>query len=353
VRNALDMRELQRENRLLTERMLAEELHKPEAFKDLITVSHKMLNLFKYIEAVAMSSQALLVTGETGVGKELVAHAVHQASGRKGEFVAVNIAGLDDNMFSDTLFGHVRGAFTGADAVREGLVQKAADGTLFLDEIGDVCPGSQVKLLRLLQEREYFALGADAPRRSTARVVTATCQTLNQLDQKAGFRKDLLYRLRAHHVQILPLRERKEDLPVLLDHFLEKAARDLDKPKPAYSPELLTLLATYHFPGNIRELESMVYDAISNHATRILSTKHFRQRMGGLDSQATGFSASGEPEALERISFRDPLPTLQQAEDLLVREALTRSQGNQTIAARLLGISRQALNQRLKRKEIL
>jgi len=154
----------------------------------------------------------VLITGETGVGKELVAKALYRLSGRKGEFVPVNVAGLDDNVFADTLFGHRKGAFTGADQARSGLVEQATGGTLFLDEIGDLSAASQVKLLRLLQDGEYFPLGSDVAKRSDARVVVATNQDLQHLQDPGRFRKDLYYRLCAHHVHIPPLRERCEDL---------------------------------------------------------------------------------------------------------------------------------------------
>jgi DNA-binding NtrC family response regulator len=156
VSRALDFRELKRENLALKQRILKEDLENPEAFKEIITKDKKMFSIFQYIESIAGSSQPVLIQGETGVGKELIARAVHRLSRPQGSFVAVNVAGLDDNVFSDTLFGHVKGAFTGAERDRSGLIEKASSGTLFLDEIGDLSSSSQVKLLRLLQEREYF-----------------------------------------------------------------------------------------------------------------------------------------------------------------------------------------------------
>jgi transcriptional regulator of acetoin/glycerol metabolism len=167
-----------------------------------------MLAIFRYLEAIAASPAPVLVSGESGTGKELIAAALHRLSGRSGELVAVNVAGLDDQMFSDTLFGHVRGSFTGAERSREGLIASAADGTLFLDEIGDLTTASQVKLLRLLQDGSYYPLGADSPKRSRARVVVATNVDVLEGVAKGSFRKDLYYRLRTHHVQLPPLRAR-------------------------------------------------------------------------------------------------------------------------------------------------
>ncbi len=157
--------------------------------------------LFRYVEAIARSPQPVLITGETGTGKELLARAVHRLAAPRGDFVAVNVAGLDDQVFADTLFGHTRGAFTGADRPREGLITRAEEGTLFLDEIGDLAAVSQVKLLRLLQEGTYYPLGADRPRQSRARVVVATNRDVVQDVHAGTFRQDLYYRLRAHHVQ--------------------------------------------------------------------------------------------------------------------------------------------------------
>ena len=196
-----------------------------------------MMGLFRYAEAIAPTSLPVLITGETGVGKELVARAIHSVS-RSGGFVPVNVAGLDDTLFADTLFGHVKGAYTGAETAREGMVAKAEEGTLFLDEIGDLAPESQIKLLRLLQEREYYPLGTDRPRPTTARFVFATNLDVSEATNEGRFRKDLLYRLRSHHIRIPPLRGRSRDLPALVDHFLDKASKrwgNLAPPSPGSS----------------------------------------------------------------------------------------------------------------------
>ena len=235
---------------------------------------------FKYIDAIARNDLPVLITGETGVGKELIAAAIHKLSGREGEFVSVNIAGLDDHLFSDTLFGHRKGAFTGADIPRKGLIERAANGTLFLDEIGDLHVESQVKLLRLLQESSYYALGDDFARLSNARLVFATNRENEFLSNPETFRADLYYRLQPHHIHLPPLRERLADIPMLFVHFLESAAARLEKQTPTPPPELITLLGTYHFPGNIRELEGLIRDAVSQHKSGVLSTASFRQEIG-------------------------------------------------------------------------
>jgi len=344
VRRALELRDLRLENERLRSCVIEDRLAHPEAFAHIVTANAAMQRLFRYIDAVAVSSHPVLVTGETVVGKELIAQAVHYASGRLVAFVPVNIARLEDSLFSYALFGHQRGAFTGADESRAGLVEKADGGTLFLDEIGDLSAGSQVKILRLIQEREYFPLGASAPKRTDARIVVATHQDLDQLQNEGRLRPDLYYRLQTHHVHVPPLRERLDDLPFLLDHFLEKAALALHKDKPTAPKELLDLLAVYSFPGNVRELESMVVDAVSNHHAGILSLSTFRQRIHPHTTPRTS-----PPKALMQSipSCRD-FPSLREATEFLIGEAMRLARGNQSIAAQLLGISRPALNRRLR-----
>jgi DNA-binding NtrC family response regulator len=349
VQRAIQLCELRRENNLLKDRVLSDRLNHPESFSEIVTCSSAMHSVFRYIEAVSTSPQPVVITGETGVGKEMIAKAVHRLSGRPGEYVSVNIAGLDDNMFADTLFGHKKGAFTGADTPRRGLLEQASGGTLFLDEIGDMGIEAQVKLLRLLQEGEFFPLGSDIPKRSDARIVAATNQDLSDLRASGRFRKDLYYRLCSHHVHVPPLRERREDLPLLIEHFLDKTASALDKKSPTPPDELEVLLASYHFPGNVRELEAMTWDAVSYHKSGKLSLDVFRKHIGqslpGNDPKATASDIRAQP----LLRFTDPLPTLKQAEQLLIDEAMQRSEGNQAVAAMHLGITRQALNRRLRK----
>ena len=351
VKRGIELRELHRENQLLKARILSDRLSRPEAFADIVTLSPAMRSIFQYAEAVAPSPRPVLVTGETGVGKELVARALHVLSGRKGAFVPVNVAGLDDHVFADTLFGHKKGAFTGAMEGRPGLLEQAASGTLFLDEIGDLSAVSQVKLLRLLQDGEYLPLGSDVARRSDARILVATNQDLEAARNSGRFRKDLYYRLCGHHIHIPPLRDRPEDLAVLLDHFLGKAAESLGRKKPTPPDELTKLLAVYHFPGNVRELESMVYNAVSLHGSGKLSMEAFKAEIFKKQPDLAGAVEPKPDEAASQLVFPEQLPTLRQIEQLLVDEALRRSGGNQSIAASMLGITRQALNKRLHKAE--
>jgi transcriptional regulator with PAS, ATPase and Fis domain len=335
----------------LKQHLLTDRLENEENFSSIVTSSRKMRAVFHYIEAVSRSQKPVIITGETGVGKELIAKSIHLSSGLKGEFVAVNVAGLDDNIFSDTLFGHKKGAFTGADKERDGLIAHAAGGTLLLDEIGDLNEPSQVKLLRLLEEKMYYPIGSDIPAKSSARIIASTNRDLLKMIPEGRFRKDLYYRLYAHHIHIPPLRERTEDIPLLLDRFFDEAARSLKKKKPVPPRELITLLSNYHFPGNIRELQAIVYDAIAQHRSGTLSMKNFKKLIEGenLDSPDSPLPSQQSEDLTFSLSGR--FPTLKEAEDYLTAEALKRSNGNQGIAASLLGITRYTLNKRLIRKK--
>jgi DNA-binding NtrC family response regulator len=351
VRRIIQVQELKRENLTLKNRILADRLEQPRAFSDIVTGNDKMISIFKYMEAVASSEDPVLITGETGTGKELFACAFHKLSSRKGKFVSVNVAGLDDNMFSDTLFGHKKGAFTDAHQARKGLVEQAVEGTLFLDEIGELSPASQVKLLRLLQEKEYYPLGSDMPHYARVRALFSTNRDLRELAKSGQFRKDLFYRIHTHHIHIPPLRERPDDLPLLIDHFLNEACAVMNKPKPRLPQEILTLLANYNFPGNVRELRAIIVDAVSTTRTNVLSLTAFKK----LASLSHPLAKTKPPESLKvslDFSSFSKLPTLGQIEESLISEALKRSSGNISKSAQMLGITRQTLSKRLKKNQV-
>ncbi|MBI5740118.1 MAG: sigma-54-dependent Fis family transcriptional regulator [Nitrospirae bacterium] len=332
----------------LRHHLLTDKLEYEQAFSSILTQSKKMRAVFHYIETISRSREPVLVTGETGAGKELVSKAIHDISEMSGAFVAVNAAGLDDTIFSDTLFGHKKGAYTGADKDRDGLIVRASGGTLFLDEFADLNIMSQIKLLRLIEDGTYYPLGSDLPEKSDARIIAATNRDINKLVSEGKFREDLYYRLSVIQVQIPPLRERFEDLYVLADHFLEMSARSLKKKKPTPPNELISLLSSYHYPGNIRELKAIIFDAVAKHSSGVLSlgcVKEYFIRQGKYMQPVISIPNSGKT-AMPDISGR--FPTLKEAEDFIVTEALKRSNGNQGIAASLLGITRQALNSRLK-----
>jgi DNA-binding NtrC family response regulator len=344
LEHALMIGRLLDDNKALRESLLSNDGKTAGFFEPVITRDRKMSDIFRYIAAIAKSDKPILITGESGTGKELFAAAVHAASGRSGELVTVNIAGLDDAMFSDTLFGHKRGAFTGADSDRPGLIERASGGTLFLDEIGELPQQSQVKLLRLIEQRKYYPLGADLTRSSDALIVAATNRDLEAACLSSTFRQDLYYRLETHRIRLPPLRERLGDLPVLVESFTAKAAEKFSKAVPAIPPELYELLGTYEFPGNVRELESMVFDAVGRADGRSLSLDSFKAKVFRQSGKSSIHTVSG----LNPFTSLASLPTLAEAENGLINEALSRSGGNQGVAAGLLGLSRTALNRRLR-----
>lgn len=348
ARRALEIRELQAENKLLKEGMLSGVLQSPEAFSGIVTKNRTMLSIFQYVESIAQSHQPVLVTGETGVGKELIVKAIHSLSRVGRPLISINVAGIEDNVFSDTLFGHMKGAFTGAGERRQGLVEKASTGTLYLDEIGDLNLESQVKLLRLLQEREYFPLGSDVAKIADTRVIATTNRDLEKLLESGRFRKDLYYRLSTHHVHIPPLRERREDVPLLLNHFLDEAARSLCKDRPSCPEEIITLLAQYNFPGNVRELQAMVHDAVSSNNTGKLSTEAFKGRALRRSKNVAEDLSHMESENSQWPGGTSALPTIEEATKHLMNEALRRFNNNQSMTAQALGISRQRLARHLK-----
>jgi DNA-binding NtrC family response regulator len=342
LNNALRIAELSQQNQQLQGYLLGTPLADPDLFSSIITASERMQTIFKLIETISPSRFPVLITGETGVGKELIASAVHRASGVPGSFVPVNVAGLDAQMLDDTLFGHRKGAFTGASDAREGLIARAQGGTLVLDEIGDLAHESQVKLLRLLQEHQYYRIGSDVLQKSTARIIVASNRDFNALIAENRFRADLYHRLSCHKLHIPPLRERPEDIPLLVRHFAGIAARSVGRPVPDFSGELRLLLHNYPFPGNVRELINLVSSAVIANQSGILTPQDFpgltmaSPVVGG----ATGGSASGQ----FRLHVLFPtFPTMDQVERLMLQEALKVTGGMKQAAAELLGISRQTL----------
>jgi DNA-binding NtrC family response regulator len=359
VWNGLSIVELKSEMETFRARVLGGRLYQPEIFEEIVTCDERMVSIFRYIEAIGKSRHPVLITGATGTGKELFARAVHRASGRSGPFVAINVGGLDDSVFADSLFGHRRGAYTGADSLRSGFIKEAAGGTLFLDEIGDLEPRSQIKLLRLLQEGEYYPLGADVPLRSDARIVAATTHDLAEDSRSGAYRKDLFYRLQTHPIAIPTLMERKGDIPLLVDHFIRKSAAALKMPDPTLPQGLLDALMAYDYPGNVRELESLIHDAAAGAAVGDLIRRLVPSSPPPFGAAPLGPDLELAPEAPPPTSRRakteeaitlagDRFPSLREAEEALFRMAIERASGNLSAAATLLGISRQTLYKRMK-----
>jgi len=351
VKRAMELCGLKDQVSRLREGLFSDRIEHMEAFSSIVTASPKMRAVFKYCEAVAVSNQPVIITGETGTGKELIAKAIHTLSGLRGKFVAVNAAGLDDNMFSDALFGHKKGAYTGAEQPRAGLIAQAASGTLFLDEIGDLREISQIKLLRLLQEQEYYQVGSDIPLVSDARIIVATNRNLKELTASGSFRNDLYFRLCTHQIHLPPLRNRQEDIRVLLEYFLADSAQTLNKKIPSYPPELLLLLSQYDFPGNVREMKSIVFDAVARHKSGILSMECFKSFIGSAPSEFSSDPALAQAVVENQRLALKRFPTLREIEEFMIAEAMKIADNNQGIAASMLGFTRQTLNKRLRKSK--
>jgi DNA-binding NtrC family response regulator len=344
ILQAVRVAELEFQSRQVSRGILNQKLTIPEAFSDIVTASQDMCNIFCYIEATAASRHPVLITGESGVGKELIARSIHAVSETGCDFVSVNMASLDDSMLEDTLFGHARGAFTNAQQARGGLAEQAAGGILFMDEIGELSSSSQAKLLRFLQEGEYYPLGSDKPKRLQARIVLATNQDLVARQKDGSFRSDLYYRLKTHHIHVPPLRERKEDIALLTRHFAEQAAKEYGRIPPQISGELMLMLTRYDFPGNVRELQAMITHAVSA-GRKSLNRDDFGALFAFSAEEQRGLA--DENVLLNLFLEMENIPSFSDMKKIMTTAALSKTDGNQTAAARLLGISQPAMSKRM------
>jgi DNA-binding NtrC family response regulator len=344
VKNAIEHRAMQDQVHTLEQNMMRNaDLNNPHHFSSIITTSERMDAIFRYIESVAPSPMPVLILGESGTGKELIAEAIHNSSGREGKFVTVNSAGIEGTLFADNLFGHKKGAYSGADTARAGLIEQAAGGTLFLDEIGDIDLHTQISLLRLLQQKEYYPLGSDIPKTSDARIIAATNADLSEKVVNETFRKDFYYRIKTHLVELPPLCERREDIPALIDNFVNTAAETLSKNVTAVPEEIYSLLSAYNFPGNIRELQSIIYDAVSCHTSGDLSSTTIQQYLRKYNSEKAPTIEYKDTEGFV-ISFKDRFPRLKEIEETCARKAFEKAGRNQNNAAILLGISQATMS---------
>ncbi|WP_028108244.1 sigma-54-dependent transcriptional regulator [Ferrimonas futtsuensis] len=342
VRRALEVVGLERSYQQIKESFLSRELAQPEAFNHILTCEPAMLDRLRYLEALAISPEPILITGESGCGKDLFAQALHRLIGTETPFVRVNLAGLSLQGFEATLFGQVRGAVEEDEPARAGLVHSAQEGLLYLDEIGDLPLEAQAKLLDLLQYRQYYPIGSDRPFPVRCRVVTSTQHDLLELKKAGRFRNDLLYRLRAHRINLPPLRERPLDLPLLLNHFIEQASEQMQRPAPLLPADLAARLAGYPFPGNLQELKGMVFDAVSRSDDTHLNIAPFVEAMQ---------EHQGDTAPAQLLRFPEQLPSLAEVNRAIIEEAMSRTANNQTAAAKMLGISQSALSRRLAKGE--
>jgi len=345
VRTHLEALRLKQENVLLKRA-----LNTTHEFCNIIGRSDAMLELFKMIETIAKTNSTVLITGESGTGKDLVARAVHYNSLRRDHpFVALNCGGLPETLLESELFGHMRGAFTGADTNKKGLVEVAERGTIFLDEIGEMNQAMQVKLLRVLQDRRFRRLGGTEEVQADIRVIAATNQDLEKMVAEGRFREDLYYRINVIQVHLPPLRDRREDVPLLAEHFLAKYAQGVEKPVRAISHEALELLAAYGWPGNVRELENVIERAVALEQTPVVLPESLPAQVragGGSSVRAVGGSAG---TAAGATTPSGGLPDLKEGFDLealgeefyrhYIALALERAGGVQSKAAEMLGMS--------------
>jgi DNA-binding NtrC family response regulator len=310
-------------------------------FRNIVARSSKMQEVLATVDRIALTSSTVLLGGESGVGKDMIARAIHQHSRRaSGPFVKINCTAIPENLLESELFGYEKGAFTGAVNSKPGKFELADKGTIFLDEIGDVPGSTQVKLLRVLQDREFERLGGTRTIKVDVRVIAATNQDLRAALEQGSFREDLYYRLNVVPINIPPLRERKEDIPYLVDAFIERFARESGKHLTGITPAAMKLLMDFHWPGNVRELENIIERAVALSAGTEIDTADIR-----LDLSPGGAA----PAASATAPFPPPGITLEQFEDEIIREALRRAEGNKSQAARLLGLSRNALRYRLSK----
>ncbi|UFS71931.1 sigma-54 dependent transcriptional regulator [Geomonas sp. RF6] len=350
INSALRITELSAQNRLLQNYLMGEPVVCPGTFSEILSRSEKMQAIFKLIETIAPSRYPVIITGETGVGKELIARAVHKASGLTGSFVPLNVAGLSAHMFEDTLFGHNKGAFTGANERRDGLVKKAQGGTLFLDEIGDLSLESQIKLLRLLQENEYYRLGSDVLLKNEARIIVASNGDFSKMMEQGSFREDLYHRLCYHRLHIPPLRERREDILPLVTHYVEAAARNIGKHPPRISSELRFILEAYDYPGNVRELINKVSSAVVANQTGILTQNDFPEVIVKERAVNDLTQKPGNGQFNLHVVF-PTFPSMEEVEMVMLEEALKATGGKKSAAADLLGVCRQTVQKKLAEME--
>ncbi len=337
VRRALEVIGLEANLEQVRESFFDRELKRPDSFKEIISCEPAVLDRLRYLEVIASSPAPVLIIGESGTGKDVFAKALHQLAYPEQPFEVISLTSMSLEQLRVTLFGSV--SLEGGDT--PGLVQLAGSGVLYLDEIGELSMDAQSQLVELLEHNQYFPVGAQKPVCSECRIVASSSHDLKALHQQGRFRGDLLYRLNAHELALPPLRERRLDIGLLINHFIDIAAQELNRERPLQPSNLANQLWRYGFPGNLLELKGMVFDAVSRSDNYKLNISAF--------AEAIQSGANNRQQQLS-ISFGEQLPTLAEANKALVDEAMSRTASNQTAAARLLGISQSALSRRLTKE---
>lgn len=341
LERALERRHLKNRVDELREDFQFEDLKNKEVFRDIITRSPKIIKILRYVERIAESQSSVLIWGESGTGKELIARAIHAVSPRKDErFIAVNAGVFVNELFASEFFGHMKGSFSGAYSDKKGFLEAANRGTLFLDEIGELSLPIQVKLLRVLQEGEFFRLGSTQNQKVDVRIIASTNKDLQVEIKKGNFRKDLFFRLNVNSIYLPPLREHREDIPLLAYHFLDKYNLINKKQIREISEPVMNLLQQYTYPGNVRELENMV-----NHMISVESSEKLTK-----SSLPSYFSEALKDHKSPSASLEEK--TLQELEREHIRKILEKTGGNRTQAAKILGISRVNLLAKIKRYQL-
>jgi two-component system, NtrC family, response regulator PilR len=348
VRKELERKRLQQENVLLKR-----QLGTPNKFANIVGGSSAMMSVFELIETIAPTGSTVLITGESGTGKELVARAIHARSSRSDRpFVAVSCGALPDTLLESELFGHMRGAFTGADTNKKGLLEVAEKGTIFLDEIGEMSPMTQVKLLRVLQERKFRRLGGTEEVEANIRIIAATNRDLAKMVAAGEFREDLFYRINVIPVKLPPLRERHDDVQALGEHFVEKFAQQMKKDIQGISGAAMVCLQSYSWPGNVRELENAIERAVALERTPAVlpdSLPEAVRAAAGVTSSATPVQSAEERTLVGGFDLEQHVQGIERE---YIMEALRRSNGVKKNAAELLGLSFRQFRYLLKKYNI-
>jgi len=318
---------------------LRKEIQGRYSFEDIISQSHKMQNLFAILPNIAESNTTILIEGESGTGKELFARAIHNLSFRKDKpFVPVNCGALPDTLLESELFGYKAGAFTDAKKDKPGRFNLAQGGTIFLDEIGDVSASVQVKLLRFLQDKTYEPVGGIAPVKADVRIITATNKKLDQLVKEDKFRDDLYYRINVMKLELPPLRDRKEDIPLIVEHFISRFNQLHNKNICCVTNEVTATLLSYDYPGNIRELENIIEHCFVLCEDEVIEARHL--------------PSSVRPYLKSESTKESEPATIKQMQIILIKQALKRNKGNKTVAAKQLGIDKSTLFRKMKAFDI-